>query len=177
MEQRWHYVYYSYEEWGRGYIGKRSSKVPPERDSYLGSFKDETFHPTQKIILGVFSTAEEAFENEILLHNFYDVAKNPHFANQSKQTSSGFCWSGDLTKILTPDQEYRRRSKISVSQRAGSKGFFYKLVSPTGSIHVTINLTEFCKAHQLNRRNLEKVSRGERKHHKGWIVERMEIRQ
>ena len=111
------------------------------------------------------------------LHNFYDVAKNPHFANQAKQTSSGFCWSGDLTKILTPDQEHQRRSKISTSQRSGSRGFFYKLVSPTGSIHVTINLTEFCKTHQLNRQNLKKVARGERNHHKGWVAERMEIKQ
>lgn len=174
---RWHYVYYSYEEWGRGYIGKRSSKVPPEQDSYLGSFKDKAFNPTQKIILGVFNTAEEALENEILLHNFYDVAKNPHFANQAKQTSSGFCWSGDLTKILTPAQEYQRRSKISASQRAGSRGFFYKLVSPTGSIHVTINLTEFCKIYQLNRQNLEKVAKGERNHHKGWTVERVDAKQ
>lgn len=173
----WYYVYYSYEEWGRGYIGKRSSKVPPEQDSYLGSFKDKTFNPTQKIILGIFNTAQEALENEILLHNFYDVAKNPHFANQAKQTSSGFCWSGDLTKILTPDQEHQRRSKISTSQRSGSRGFFYKLVSPTGSIHVTINLTEFCKTHQLNRQNLEKVARGERNHHKGWVAERMETKQ
>jgi hypothetical protein len=175
MERRWHYVYYSYEQWGRGYIGKRSAKMPPEVDSYMGSFKDKTFKPTEKIILGVFSAAEEALKNEMILHDFYDVARNPHFANQAKQTSSGFCWSGDLTKILTPSQERERCSKISACQRAGSRGFFYKLVSPSGSIHVTINLTEFCKDHKLNRQNLEKVAKGERNHHKGWTAERMEI--
>lgn len=175
MVQCWHYVYYSYEEWGRGYIGKRSSKVPPEQDQYLGSFKDKTFNPTQKIIIGIFDIAKEALEKEILLHNFYNVAKNPHFANQSKQTSLGFCWYGDLTKILTPEQEQCRRLKISAKQRAGSRGFFYKLTSPLGIVHVTINLTEFCKNHELNRQNLEKVAKGERNHHKGWIAERMEI--
>lgn len=173
--QRWHYVYYSYEEWGRGYIGKRSSKVPPEHDSYLGSFTDKTFRPTQKIILGVFDTVEEALRNEILLHNFYDVAKNPHFANKAKQTSSGFYWSGDVTKILSPEQEHQRCLKISASKCAGSKGFFYKLTSSTGTIYVTINLTEFCRNHQLIRQNIEKVARGERNHHKGWTAERIEV--
>jgi hypothetical protein len=177
MERRWHYVYYSYEEWGRGYIGKRSSKVSPDEDRYMGSFRDKTFNPTQKIILGIFNTAEEALENEILLHNFYDVAKNPHFANQAKQKSSGFCWNGSLSKILTPDQERQRRSKISASLNAASKGFFYKLVSPSGSIHVTINFREFCRDHKLNRRNLEKVMKGERQHSRGWTVERMELKQ
>jgi hypothetical protein len=94
MEQRWHYVYYSYEEWGRGYIGKRSSKVPPEKDPYMGSFKDKTFKPTQKIIIDIFDTTEEALQCEILLHKFYDIDRNPHFANQAKQTSTGFSWSG-----------------------------------------------------------------------------------
>jgi len=45
------YVYYSYEEYGRGYIGKRECKYLPEEDvNYFGSFKDKTFKPTQKII-------------------------------------------------------------------------------------------------------------------------------
>ena len=176
MERRWHYVYYSYEEWGRGYIGKRSSSVPPSQDPYMGSFKDRTFKPTNKIVLGVFDTAEEALRHEVILHDFYEVGKNPHFANQAKQTSSRFCWHGDLTKVLTPAEEQQRRSKISKSQRAGSKGFFYKLVSPSGSIHVTINLREFCRDHKLTHQNIDKVAKGERRHHKGWTAKRMELK-
>jgi hypothetical protein len=85
------YVYYSYEEYGRGYIGKRECKCNPEEDvNYFGSFHDKSFHPTQKIILETFETAEEALKAEITLHNFYDVDKNPHFANRAKQTSTKF---------------------------------------------------------------------------------------
>ena len=177
MGRRWHYVYYSYEEWGRGYIGKRSSKVPPDQDEYLGSFSDSTFKPSHKIILAIFDTSNQALEAEIILHNFYSVDKNPHFANKARQTSSGFAWSGDLTKVLTPEQERSRRLKISASQRSGSKGFFYRLISPSGLIYVTINLTEFCRTHNLNRQNIEKVASGARRHHKGWRAERMEMKQ
>jgi uncharacterized pyridoxamine 5'-phosphate oxidase family protein len=85
------YVYYSYEEYGRGYIGKRECKCLPQEDvSYFGSFKDKTFNPTQKIILETFNSVEEALEAECALHDFYEVDKNPHFANRAKQTSTGF---------------------------------------------------------------------------------------
>ena len=46
-----HYVYYSYEEFGRGYIGCRTCNCLPEEDDYLGSYHDETFSPTNKIVL------------------------------------------------------------------------------------------------------------------------------
>lgn len=89
------YVYYSYEEYGRGYIGSRGCKCLPEEDfKYFGSFHDKTFKPTEKIILGVYETRKDAYKAEILLHEFYDVARNPHFANRSKQTSTGFTTEG-----------------------------------------------------------------------------------
>lgn len=85
-----HYVYYSYEEFGRGYIGVRSTKVDLSEDKYLGSFRDKSFKPTHKIVLLTFETREEAITAEIKLHKFFEVDKNPHFANRSKQTSTGF---------------------------------------------------------------------------------------
>jgi hypothetical protein len=85
------YVYYSYEEYGRGYIGKRECKCLPKEDvNYLGSFHDKTFRPSQKIILETFDSVEEALEAECALHDFYEVDKNPHFANRAKQTSTKF---------------------------------------------------------------------------------------
>ena len=89
------YVYYSYEEFGRGYIGSRGCKCLPEEDSkYYGSFRDKNFNPTQKVILGVYESRKDAYEAEILLHEFYDVVNNIHFANRSKQTSTKFTTSG-----------------------------------------------------------------------------------
>ena len=88
---RYYYTYFSYEEWGRGYIGRRSSKCLPEDDTqYFGSFSDRTFKPTQKIILQTYKTQEEAVEAEVVLHNFYKVDVNPYFANRARQTSKKF---------------------------------------------------------------------------------------
>jgi hypothetical protein len=100
----YHYVYYSYESWGRGYIGVRSSKVPPQEDStYFGSFYDKTFKPANKIIIQTFATREEALEAEILLHSFYCVDKNKHFANLARQTTVKFVSSGKRS------DEFRRK--------------------------------------------------------------------
>ena len=101
-----YYVYYSYEEWGRGYIGSKPSGYQgnPEDDPYMGSFKDKTFNPSKKIILAVFSNPEECLQAECELHEFFKVDVNPHFANLARQTSTGF-----ISLVKTK----RHREKIS----------------------------------------------------------------
>lgn len=92
--KKYFYVYYSYELWGRGYIGKRECKCLAEEDvRYFGSFRDKSFNPTEKIILQTFDTVEEALQAEIILHEFYQVDKNPHFANRARATSTAFYYS------------------------------------------------------------------------------------
>lgn len=94
-KNKFHYVYYSYEEWGRGYIGKRSCACLPEEDvHYMGSFSDKTFKPNRKIILDVFATSADALAAEALLHDAYNVSSNPLFANKAKQTSRWFNTEG-----------------------------------------------------------------------------------
>jgi hypothetical protein len=89
-----YYVYYSYETWGRGYIGKRECECKPEEDTkYFGSFKDKSFKPIEKIILFECQSRKKAYEIESQLHIFFDVAKNPHFANRSIQLSTSFSFS------------------------------------------------------------------------------------
>ena len=88
------YVYYSYEEWGRGYIGSRQCLCPPSEDTdYFGSFRDTSFSPTYKIVVSEFLTRKEAIECEIILHEFFNVDLNPHFANQAKQRNDSFSYS------------------------------------------------------------------------------------
>jgi len=104
--KEYYYTYYSYEEWGRGYIGSRGCKCLPEDDiRYFGSFRDKTFKPTQKIILkSDYATREEAYVDEIILHDFYDVGNNPHFTNRAKATSTGFSVYG-----ITRSEEHKRK--------------------------------------------------------------------
>ena len=100
--KEYYYTYYSYEEWGRGYIGSRGCYCLPEEDiNYFGSFRDKTFKPTQKIILkSDYATREGAYADEIILHDFYDVANNPHFANKSKLNSTKFFLSKEQSREL-----------------------------------------------------------------------------
>jgi len=104
--KEYHYTYYSYEEWGRGYFGSRKCYCLPEEDvKYLGSSKDKTFKPKYKIILkDDYSTREEAYADEIILQQYYRVVENPHFANKAYQTS---------TKFYVPTEILRELSKIS----------------------------------------------------------------
>jgi len=90
--KEYHYVYYSYEEYGKGYFGSRTCRCLPKEDvRYFGSFKDKSFKPTQKIILkSDYATREEAYADEIILQQYYKVVENPHFANRAYQTSTKF---------------------------------------------------------------------------------------
>jgi len=111
---RHHYVYYSYEEWGKGYIGVRSCDCRPEDDgAYFGSFTDANFRPTQKLILQEFATRKEAGDAEITLHTFYDIAKNPHFANKAKHTSNGFCREG----VPQSNKTRQKQSKARIGKK------------------------------------------------------------
>ena len=105
-----HYVYRSFEEGGREYIGCRTCDCLPEEDTkYFGSFYDKTFKPTEKTILFVCETREEVLEIEVELHDFFDVAVNPQFVNQAKQTSTGF----DMTGVVRGSMAEEHKKKLS----------------------------------------------------------------
>lgn len=119
---KYHYVYYSYEEFGRGYIGCRTCKCLPEDDEYLGSYKDETFNPSHKIIIETFSTREDALQAEVNLHKFYQVDKNPHFANKARQKSTGFFYAEKKSGKDNPfyGKKHSEETKEKISKQ--SKG-------------------------------------------------------
>ena len=119
--KKYFYVYYSYEEYGRGYIGKRECKCLPEEDvNYFGSFRDKTFKPTQKIILETFNSVEDALEAECVLHDFYKIDKNLHFANKAKQTSKKFYYINPSENMIGENNPAKRpevRKKLSTSAK------------------------------------------------------------
>jgi hypothetical protein len=140
----YYYVYYSYEEWGRGYIGRRECNCLPEEDvKYLGSFKDKTFKPTQKIILQVFDTLQEAIEAEIILHSFYKVNINPHFANKARAIASGFYFKAfgknhpmfGKGAFLGRTHSDKTKKKLSEIRRGENNPMFGKLGTMQGKTH------------------------------------------
>lgn len=95
----------------------RSCKCLPEEDvKYFGSFKDKTFQPTEKIILAQFETRKEAVKAEILLHNFFEVHVNKHFANRARQTAVGYDQTGVAQSSERVAKRVQTRSKIKEQQ-------------------------------------------------------------
>lgn len=92
-----HYTYEIEFENGMKYIGVRSCKCPIDDDNYLGSSKvipPELYVTCNKTILGVFDTRVQAVQDEIRRHEELDIANNPLYYNQVKQTAVGFDQSG-----------------------------------------------------------------------------------
>ncbi len=85
--------------------------------SIMGSFWDKTFKPTGKIILAEFDNRKDAYDAEVVLHKFYDVVNNPHFANQSRALTSGFTTEG-LSTFKGRKHSEETKKKIG----AASKG-------------------------------------------------------
>lgn len=93
----YHYTYLiGHNDCGYFYIGKRSSKQPPERDSYMGSGKElkrlMSLDPTgwTKHILSVHPTAQEAYAHEKQLVTS-ETAKHPACLNIA---GGGSGWNG-----------------------------------------------------------------------------------
>lgn len=97
------------------YIGVRSCKANPEEDKYLSSSKviKRNKIAVDKHILATWDTRQEAVNHEILLHSCFNVAVNPEFFNQAKQTSIGFDTAGTIGhnagKKLSPERVEKLR--------------------------------------------------------------------
>lgn len=117
--KRVYYVYLSYEEFGRAYIGYRKCPLNhvPKSDLYMGSFRDKTFKPTQKEILATFDNDLDAINLEIELHKIYDVANNPDFANLCNQLSNKVKAPHSLSKITK-----EKLSKINLGENNPNYG-------------------------------------------------------
>ena len=121
----WHIVYLSFEETptGRHYIGKHSTANL--NDGYLGSYKDKSFHPTSRIILGYYKTSEAAVAAEIQWQRVFQVANSPEFANRSYQTSTGFVCVGHTEESKQKMRNATRKVNPNSLKSALGKTWFY----------------------------------------------------
>lgn len=88
-----HYTYEIEFENGMKYVGVRSCKCEIDKDNYLGSSKiipPELYETCTKRILNTFETRIEAIYDEINMHEELDIAVNPNYYNQVKQTAEKF---------------------------------------------------------------------------------------
>ena len=114
--------YYTYRitntQENKHYYGTRGCNIPPIQDlgiKYFSSSYDKQFKQLQKTnptifkykVIRVYTTREQAIALEVRLHTHFDVARNPHFYNQAKQTSNKFDRSG----CALTEQQKNVRSK------------------------------------------------------------------
>jgi len=104
-----HYVYQITEiPTNRKYIGVRTSKIEPLDDlgiKYFSSSKNKDFITNQKNnrseylyeILSIHESRNDAVDEEIRLHELYDVSNNPEFINRASQKNSGFDAKGKVS--------------------------------------------------------------------------------
>lgn len=84
------------------YIGVHSDKNPnPLNDGYMETskyldkaMKTEGIINFNKEILSLWNTRKEAVQEEIRVHELFDVAVNPNYYNRSKQKAVGFDVTG-----------------------------------------------------------------------------------
>lgn len=171
--KKYHYVYkitnLSPTDERKYYIGVRSSKVEPELDTnynssstYLKKALKEIGHKHfSKEVLSEFSNRELATQEEIRLHNLYDVAKNVEFYNMSKQTSTGFDPTGFINVI---DERDNTTHYVSLKEYyeldhyvSWKKGMITALDIETGEYRNVTN-SEFKKNEKLVGPNKGKVT-------------------
>jgi len=125
--KKYHYVYKitnnNPTDQRKYYIGVRSSTVIPEKDTNYRSsslflkeaIKENGDKIFSKEILSIWKTRELANEEEVRLHNLYDVAVNPEFYNRAKSRGDGFCTEG-MVLVLNKETGLNELVSKKISQ-------------------------------------------------------------
>lgn len=145
-----------------GYVGvSKNLRRRLYEHSASGLFKDETSVDILKI-----GTEEDCLALEASLRPAPNLGWNRAEGGWNKCTGS----IGEGTRIregerLSPATEFQNGQ---TPHNVGATT--YRLVSPSGTVHIVKNLTVFCAENNLTRENIRKVARGNRKHHKQWTA-------
>ena len=108
------------------YIGVRSCSCDPAKDTkYMSSsatvkqaYKQNP-NVFSKRILRQFSTRKDALNEEIKLHQKYNVDNNPRFLNKAKQYSTGFSNAGRRYTIDPFTEEHKQKLSEAAKKRNG----------------------------------------------------------
>jgi len=149
------------------YIGVRSTKLSdPELDTnyrssskYLKEAIKEIGHNNfKKEILSTWKTRKLANQEEIRLHEKYDVAKNPIFYNKSKATSDRFCTEGMLSVINIHTNKIEFISVEEAQNKSKYKFMYEDVVNAVDKM--TGKKVKVTKEEYKNNPNLEHTVKG-----------------
>jgi hypothetical protein len=153
-----HYVYVTKGKCGRQYIGVRSCECDPANDPYMGSHKDPEYFPTEKWIWSEFDTREEAANTEASLHEVFDVAASPHFANRCKALPNGFSMLG-----LSWGTHSKETRELLSEKKRGEKNHRYGKPSSQKQKEAVSRARKGVKASEETRQKMRKAQRGLKK--------------
>lgn len=132
-----HYVYQITNKVNsKMYIGSRTSNIEPANDlgkKYFSSSKDKEFQKEQREnpenfiyeVLSIYNNKDDMLNEEIRLHNLYEVGKNLNYYNKSKQTSKSFSMNGrvnvkdkdgNILSVSVDDPRYLSGELVGVSK-------------------------------------------------------------
>ena len=96
-----------------------------------------------------------------------EARKGMKFSEEHKKNLSKAWENRTVTKETCIKMSKASKGKINIKR--------YKLIDPSGIEYFTTEgLVKFCEEHDLTPSNFMKVLSGERTHHKGWRIERLE---
>jgi hypothetical protein len=149
--EEFYYLYIIQFSDGRYYIGSRKCECKPEDDKkYMGSPKtfkhlwtDPNLTKTKHIIREISSYKEVRRLETILIEAAW------------KRDGKDVCVNRNSSPRFHPEI-YTLKAREFV------------LVSPTGEVFYAKNMSKFGRKYNLDWRHIQKVLKGQRKHHKGW---------
>lgn len=124
-----------------------SKRFQKNNPTYIGCTVCEEWHNFQNF-------AEWYFENHPLNDVEYQL---------DKDIKTGHCkvYSPETCIFATP-----RDNTLEMNKRVQQKESV--LISPDGELYNVLNVSSFCRKHNLSNGNISSVIRGTRNHHKGW---------
>jgi len=157
---KYYYVYVITFSNDKFYIGKRTSKMEPEKDiNYWGSpvtfsylWEDSSLQK-EKHIIKICNTQKEISELESNLI-LYCWKIYPDLCLNRNASSAFHTEMGQIGGKITAEKYARS----------------FVIKSPNGEIISTKNITKFCEQHGLDVSNIIRVINGKQKHHKGWCL-------
>jgi hypothetical protein len=154
--------------------GLKKIPLKVENDDFKNKFINavKTSKTKKEIIikLGMNPNSGSSFELIDKWANFLDLDMNHLigiFINKGKIHTKEAKEKMSLSrKGKIKDENHKKKIKLSNCQ------YVYTFISPKGIITETVWYTDFCKENNLNHCKIREVTRGIRKHHKGWTASR-----
>ena len=157
---------------GKGY-GNRAWKTSNRNNFWQNTVNKHGTY--QVVLLHEHLSEDEAFLKEKEEIAFWGRRSEGGFLinlTDGGEGTSGYVYTAEqLANLKAAMLKRYQDPAVRAKQKAAAQKLTreFSVISPDGTLYLTQrNLTDFCKVHGLNRRNMYSVLNGKHNHHKGW---------